>query len=288
VIALGVHRGLRLCREGLEWTQHGESTRCLPESPNRFVQGVSVEYSDIAPAPFCSAQEVIVNFDRLDGPVNHAMSRCCRDSEEFTLERHNVLRCFVIHNDRDSVVIGQSVDISATNGSGTKFRGSVGTWHNLFAFVDFSSSDINVDAVVTSTQGEFLARDEFDYTGTRVGVGVKWSLTTKTDLYGAVSYDSTDLDFGSFAGEDFDVGDKDVGAEVGIRSVFRDKFELRANVRYSSIGDVDLNTRILDTDTLFGVGFGYELIRGLSITADFESGQFSSWNIGFRLDLDED
>jgi hypothetical protein len=44
----------------------------------------------------------------------------------------------------------------------------------------------------------------------------------------------------------------------------------------------------MDADTLFGVGFGYELIRGLSITGDYESGEFSSWNIGFRLDLDEE
>lgn len=113
-------------------------------------------------------------------------------------------------------------------------------------------------------------------------------MTNVTDLYGAISYDSTDLDFGSFAGENFDAGDTGVGATVGIRSMFRDKFELRANVRYSGVGDVDLNTGSIDADTLFGVGFGYELVRGLSITGDYESGTFDSWNIGFRLDLDED
>jgi len=187
------------------------------------------------------------------------------------------------------IVIGQSVDISATDGSGIRFRGSVGTWHNLFAFVDFNSSDIDVVGLVSSPlEPEVIARDEFDFTAVRGGVGLKWSLTPKTDIYGAVSYDSVDFDFGSFVGENFDAGDKDFGAEIGIRSMFRDKFELRANVRYSGVGDVDLNTGVTDTDTLFGVGFGYELIRGLSITADFESGQFSSWNIGFRLDLDED
>jgi len=184
--------------------------------------------------------------------------------------------------------LAQTVDISASDGSGTKFRGSVGTWHNLFAFVDFSSSDIRVDAVVTSDQGEFPARDEFDFTAARAGVGIKWSLTPKTDIYGAISYDSMDFDFGSFAGENFDTGDNDIGAELGIRSIFGENLELRANVRYSSVGDVDVNTRTLDTDTLFGVGFGYELIRGLSITGDFESGEFSSLTIGFRLDLDED
>jgi hypothetical protein len=184
--------------------------------------------------------------------------------------------------------LNQTVDISASDGTGVKFRGSVGTWNNLFAFVDFSSSDIDVAAVVSNPQGQFPATDDFDYTTVRGGIGLKWSLTVSTDIYGAVSYDSTDFDFGSFAGESFDVDDKDIGAEIGIRSIFRNKLELRAKVRYSNVGDADLNTLTLDSDTLYGVGFGYELVRGLSITGDFESGEFSNWNIGFRLDLDED
>ena len=184
-------------------------------------------------------------------------------------------------------LIGQTIDISAKDGSGIKFRGSVGTWNNWFAFVDFNSSDVDVNALVSNSQGQFPAEDEFDFTAIRGGVGLKWPLTLKTDIYGAVSFDSTDLDFGSFAGENFDADDAGVGAAIGIRSMFRDKVELRANIRYSGVGDVDLNTGVMDADTLFGVGFGFELIRGLSITGDYESGQFGSWNIGFRLDLDE-
>jgi len=185
-------------------------------------------------------------------------------------------------------LLDQTVAISSTDGNGIKFRGSVGTWHNLFAFIDFSSTDINVDALVSNSLGQVSDSDEFDFTTIRGGVGVKWSVTHKTDIYAAVSYDSTDLDYGSFAGENFDTGGKDVGGQVGVRSIFGDKLELRANVRYSGVGDVDLNTGEMDADTLFGVGFGYELIRGFSITGDYESGEFSSWNIGFRLDLDED
>ena len=57
----------------------------------------------------------------------------------------------------------------------------------------------------------------------------------------------------------------------------------------SNVGDVDLNSPAgsFDADTLFGAGFGYELVRGLSITGDYESGEFTNWSIGFRLDLDE-
>ena len=190
---------------------------------------------------------------------------------------------------KPSPVPGQTVDIDATDGHGIKFRASLGTWRNLFAFVDFNSSDITVDALVTNPGGEeFEGTDEFDYTAIRGGVGVKWSMTERADIYGAVTYDSADFDFGSFAGEDFDTGDKDVGAEVGYRSMIGDKFEIRLRARYSNVGNVDLTTGVLDSDTLFGVGFGYELVRGLSLIGDYETGEFSSWNIGFRLDLSED
>ncbi len=185
-------------------------------------------------------------------------------------------------------VLGQTVDVSGSDGDGIRFRGSVGTWNNLFAFIDYSSSDIDVSALVSNAQGQFPAEDEFDFTTVRAGFGYKWSWTPTTDFYGALSYDSTDFDFGSFAGEDFDTDDQDIGITVGVRSMFTDELELRAHARYSGVGDVDLNTGEFDTDTLFGVGFGYELVRGLSITGDYESGEFSSWNIGFRLDLDED
>jgi hypothetical protein len=132
--------------------------------------------------------------------------------------------------------------------------------------------------------------DEFDYTQIRGGIGLKFPLTYKMDIYGELSYDSLDLDFGSLVGEDFDTDGQDIGGALGIRAMFGDNLELRAYGRYTNVGDVDLNNPegTMDADTLFGFGFGYTLIRGLSITGDFESGEFSSWNIGFRLDLDED
>ena len=155
------------------------------------------------------------------------------------------------------IVLGQTVDVSATDGNGIKFRGSVGTWNNLFAFIDYSSSDIDVGALVSNAQGQFPAEDEFDFTSVRGGVGLKWSLTPKTDIYGAVSYDSTDFDFGSFAGENFDTDDQDVGVTLGIRSMITDEIELRAHARHTGVGDVDLNTGELDC--------GYSLQCGIRL-----------------------
>ena len=67
-----------------------------------------------------------------------------------------------------------------------------------------------------------------------------------------------------------------------------DDLELRAYARYSNHENADLTTGEFDTGTLFGVGFGWQLVRGFSIVGDYESGEYAHWAIGFRLDLDED
>lgn len=190
----------------------------------------------------------------------------------------------------ETPVPGQTVDYDASDGSGIRFRGSIGTWHNLYLFLDYSSVDIDLSAFVVSPlipNGETV-KDEFDFTNVRGGVGLKYSIGTATDVYGEITYDSADLDFGSFALENFDTGEKDFGAALGIRRMMNDNLELRAWGRYTNLGDVNLNTLYFDTDTLIGAGFGWELIRGFSIVGDYESGEFGSWSIGFRLDLDED
>jgi len=185
-------------------------------------------------------------------------------------------------------VLNQSVDIDTSSGNGIKFKASLGTWHNLFAFIDFTSSDIDVDVVVTNSGGVFPASDEFDYTTYRSGIGAKWSITHSTDVYGAVTYDSTDFDFGSFAGESFDTDAKDAGAALGIRHMLGDNWEIRASGRYSNHAAVDLNTLEFDSGAFFGVGFSWEIVRGLALIGDYETGDVDSWAIGFRLDMDED
>jgi hypothetical protein len=36
------------------------------------------------------------------------------------------------------------------------------------------------------------------------------------------------------------------------------------------------------------VGFAWQVIRGLSVVGDVETGEFANWSLGFRIDLDED
>lgn len=185
---------------------------------------------------------------------------------------------------------GQVVDIAVTDGSGVRFRGSVGTWHNLYLMVDYGSTDINLTGTVTNENTGFVEdiSDEFDYTTIRGGIGLKFSIGFNTDIYGEATYDSLDFDFGSFAGEDFDMGRQEFGATLGLRTLFGDDFEARAHARYTNVGDADLTTGFFDTDVLYGAGFAWQFIRGLHLVGDVEVGEFSSWSVGFRLDLDED
>jgi hypothetical protein len=178
---------------------------------------------------------------------------------------------------------GQTVDIDGSDGDGVR-----GTWNNLYGFFDYGSTDIDVAALVTNEQGEFPAEDEFDYTRIRAGVGLRFPIGFRTDIYGEISYDSLDLDFGSFALENFDADEQDVGGALGLRTMLTDDLELRAYGRYTGVGDIDLTTAVFEDDTLFGAGFGWQVVRGLSIVGDYEAGEFSSWSIGFRLDLSED
>jgi hypothetical protein len=185
-------------------------------------------------------------------------------------------------------VPGQTTEVDAKDGDGVRFRGSFGTWHNLYVFGEYGTSDIDVDALVSNDQGDFPASDEFDLTTIRGGIGWRYPLGFSTDVYAELSFDSIDYDFGSFAGENFDIDDQDVGAAIGIRHMLNDDIEVRAFGRYSNHADVDLNALEFDTGAFYGVGFGFEIVRGLALVGDFESGEITTWSLGFRLDLDED
>jgi hypothetical protein len=69
--------------------------------------------------------------------------------------------------------------------------------------------------------------------------------------------------------------------------LFGDHFQAHLHARYSGVGDADLTTGIFDNDTLLGLGFSWEIIRGFALVGDIETGEFSNYAIGFRLDLDE-
>jgi len=208
--------------------------------------------------------------------------------------RYSYLEMAFMSQDADKTgmqtpVAGQTVDYDTSDGAGIRFRGSISVWKDVYLFLNYGSTDIDLSAFIVSPlvpQGQ-TASDEFDLTTIRGGLGYKYAIGNNTDVFAEVTYDSADLDFGSFALENFDTGEKDFGAALGARRMMNDDLEVRAWARYSSVGDVDLNSLDFDADTLFGIGFGWEVLRGLSIVGDLETGEFANYSLGFRLDLDE-
>ena len=185
-------------------------------------------------------------------------------------------------------VPGQTTSVDAKDGDGVRFRGSFGTWYNFYGFGEYGSSDIDVDALVSNDQGDFSASDEFDLTTIRGGIGWRYPLRFATDIYVELTYDSIDYDFGSFAGESFDIDDQDLGGAIGIRHMLNDDIQVYVYGRHSNHADVDLDNLVFDAGQFYGGGLVWEIVRGLAIVADFESGEITSWAVGFRLDLDED
>ena len=182
----------------------------------------------------------------------------------------------------------QTVDIDGSDGDGVRFRGSLGIWQNFYLLIDYASTDIDVAATVTNNQGVFTAEDSFDFAAIRGGLGYGFPITFSTHLFAEATYDSAALDFGSFAGEDFDTDLQDFGATLGIRTMLSDDFELRAWGRYTNHETVELDMLSFDAGAVYGGGFGWQIVRGFSIVGEYESGQFTNWTFGFRMDLDED
>ena len=98
-----------------------------------------------------------------------------------------------------------------------------------------------------------------------------------------------------FAGEAFDTSDRqDFGGSARRSgSMLNDRFHgvtrLHGTLQWGH-ETVDLSTGIFDTGIVYlASGFGYEIVRGLSVVGDYGVRTSSAnWSLGFRLDLDED
>jgi hypothetical protein len=190
---------------------------------------------------------------------------------------------------QETPVADQFVDVEANDGDGVRFRGSYALGERFYLFGEYGSTDIDVDAVVSNPNIDPInTSDEFDLTSIRGGLGLRWGVGFNTDIIFEVSYDSIDYDFGSFAGESFDVDSKDAGGAIGIRHLFGDDFEVRAHGRYAGAAVVDLNALEFETGMMYGAGFSWQIVRGFAIVGDYETGDVDSWSVGFRLDMDED
>ena len=182
-----------------------------------------------------------------------------------------------------SPVAGQTVDVSAADGIGISISGSLAIGQHFYASGTFQSSIVDVTSVITNPLGVTDVEDEFDLIQSRLVLGYQRELGENFDLLFEVSFDSTDYDFGSFAGESFDADDTGYGAAVGFRWNPHPSFEVFAMSRLSSIGEVNLDLLEFDNDVLFNTGVRWYFFEDLGLSVDYEAGSVDTLRISMRF-----
>jgi hypothetical protein len=184
---------------------------------------------------------------------------------------------------RQSPVPGQTVDISVTNGDGIAVAGSMAVGDHFFLGGSFSTSIIELQGVVTSPLQTVRFENEFDLVFSTLELGYQREIADNLDFVVGLVYETANYDFGSVAGEDFDLDDAGVGALLGFRWNPVPVFELSASARQSPVGTPSLTGGELTEDTLVAAGMRWYFFEDLALGFDYEAGEIDTFAITLRF-----
>jgi len=125
--------------------------------------------------------------------------------------------------------------------------------------------------------------DTYDFTSSRLSFGYVMPIDDNLDVIFDVSYDALYVDFGSLAGENFDLDDDGYGSSVGIRWNPVPVAEVFASVRASSIGEVVLEQLRFDSDISARAGVRWYCFEGLGLGVDYEAAQTDTVSFSVRF-----
>jgi hypothetical protein len=180
-------------------------------------------------------------------------------------------------------VPGQTVSVRTEDGDGISIGGAASIGERFYVGGRFQTAIIDVDGVITNPFGVTTARDNFDLIQSRLAFGYYRELRENLDLTVEGSLESTEYDFGSFAGESFDVRDEGVGMRVGFRWNPRQPLEVAGHVHHSPVGKANLTAGEFDSDTSIGVGVMWYFFQDLGIGLDYASGEVDSVAFSMRF-----
>jgi hypothetical protein len=182
---------------------------------------------------------------------------------------------------------GQTVTIDPADGDGLSVAGSLAVGQRFYLGGSFQSSIVDVEASVVSPLAAATLTGNFDLIGSRVFAGYIQPIGERLDVFIEASYDTIEYDFGSFAGENFDVDDGGAGFGVGIRFNPNPALELFASAHGSSVGAVDLTARTFDSDTAVSAGLRWYFFEDLGLGLDYHSGDTDSLLVSLRFGFGE-
>ena len=180
-------------------------------------------------------------------------------------------------------VPGQNVFVDSNASDGIGIGGSLGIADRFFVGGSFVSSIVDVTATVTSPLASITVDDNYDLIATHLGFGYLQPIGDDLDFVAELTYETMEYDFGSFAGENFDVDDSGLGARIGFRWNPNRALELYAYSRVSPVGKVSLDQLKFESDAVHRLGVIWYFFEDLGLGLDYESGQVDSFSVSMRF-----
>jgi hypothetical protein len=177
----------------------------------------------------------------------------------------------------------QSVTVTTRGGDGVAVAGSVALRERFYLAGSFSSSIIDVDALVESPLASAEATGRFDLVFSNLGFGYQRELARTFDIFAEINYHRADYDFGSFAGEDFSTRGSGAGGRLGFRWNPVRAFELFGAARHSPVAKPDLSTGQLSAGTDFSAGMRWYFFEDLGVGLDYQSGDVEAVTLSLRF-----
>lgn len=197
----------------------------------------------------------------------------------------NYIEANFINADADisesEVVDGETVTLKTDTDNGFQISGAWEVWETVHLFGEYSTAGQDLEG---SAMGITVKVGDFDIERWRVGVGYAYPASDVLSWYGRISYDGIKFKDIKIADEDsFSTKDDGFGAEVGLLWAATTQFHLQPFVRYTSVGEVDLEEEDkFNSDVLFGAAVRWYLTDNVAIQAGYEAGEISTWNVGAR------
>ena len=166
----------------------------------------------------------------------------------------------------------QSVEVTTNTGEGIAIAGALAVGERFFLSGRFQSSIVGLSAIIENPFVIRFEEDEFDLIQSQLGVGYLFPIGENFDLVVEALFDSANYDFGSLAGENFDLNDSGAGARIGFRWNPSPRFEMHGEGSYSSVGNPLLTAKEFESDTLYRLGVRWYFFEDLGFGLDFESG----------------
>jgi len=184
---------------------------------------------------------------------------------------------------QQSPVPGQTVNIQTSGGKGIGVAGSYAFNERFYFGGYYKSSVINYSGVVTSPIATDHATGTFDLVSSNIVFGYAHKFGDRVDITAEVGWESGVYDFGSIAGENFDLKDTGAGARFGLRWNPRKPFELFVTAHYSPVEKADLTKHRYESGTTVAAGFRWYFFENLGVGIDHETGDVDVTTISMRF-----